>query len=280
MSGKTHRVQVGEITCLVLHEGSMAGRGLLQDAFPTAPADEIDAVCQNFGQGDKRPESHMNALFIESGGIRILVDTGMGEVAGPNFGFIPAALQSEGISAGDIDIVFITHFHGDHFNGLLNEDGAPRYPNSRPITTQVEWDHWTDEAVLQAMNAEHAAGLRMVVNAFKDRFSFLNPGDTLAPGVTLVDMSGHSPGHTGLLIESNGEHLLDVVDLLHILPQFTYPHWHFVFDSDGSLAERSRKRMLARAADENLLTLFYHLPFPGLGHITRTDGGAFAFQPV
>ncbi len=100
-----------------------------------------------------------------------------------------------------------------------------------------------------------------------------------SPSVTLVAMPGHTPGHTGLLIEANGERLLHVVDLLHTLPQFKYPNWHINFDSDGPLAEQSRKAILARAADEKLLTMFYHLPFPGLGHVVRA-GSAFSFQPI
>jgi hypothetical protein len=83
-----------------------------------------------------------------------------------------------------------------------------------------------------------------------------------------------------VLIESNGTRLLDVVDLLHSLPQFTYPHWHFAFDTDGDLAEQNGKAALGRAVDENLLTLFYHLTFPGLGQVTRAADGAFAFQPI
>ncbi len=283
MSGKTHRLKIGDITCIVLHEGYATAElteDAVQTSYPNAQANEIAAMIHNHGYGDDMPSSHMNALLIESAGTHILVDTGMGNNAGPNFGHIPAALQSEGIGVGDIDIVFITHFHGDHINGLLNDDGMPRYANSRTVTVQAEWDYWMSDATLNAIREEHAASLRKTMGPLKDRFRYLNAGDTLAPGVTLVDMPGHTLGHTGLLIESGGVRLLAVVDLLHTFPQFTYPHWHFMYDTDGQLAEQSRKAILGRAADENLLTLFYHLPFPGLGYITRTADGAFAFQAV
>ena len=38
-------------------------------------------------------------------------------------------------------------------------------------------------------------------------------------------------------------------------------------------------RSLARAADEHLLIHAYHLPFPGLGTITR-HGDAYRWQPL
>ena len=283
MSGKTHRLQIGDIPCIVLHEGPSTASPPkptaedVQNRFPNAPIDEINDVLQTYGYAQP---SSLNALFIESAGTRILVDAGMGNVAGPTLGHIPAALQSEGISADDIDIVFITHFHGDHIFGLLHDDGTPRYPNSRTITAQAEWDYWMSETTLNAIGQERATDLRKTFAPLQDTLSFLNAGDTLAPGVTLVDVAGHTPGHCGLLIESNGERLLDVVDVLHSLAQFTYTHWHFAFDTDGPLAEQNRKGALGRAADERLLTLFYHLPFPGLGHVTRTEDGTFAFQAV
>ncbi|MBN1565658.1 MAG: MBL fold metallo-hydrolase [Anaerolineae bacterium] len=283
MSGKTHRLQIGDITCIVLHEGPSTSsptqqtpEGVLQ-RYPNAAASEISDDLQTHGYA--QPAS-MNALYIATAGTRILVDTGMGDRAKPALGHIPAALAAEGISVEDIDIVFITHFHGDHIFGLLNEDGTPRYANSRTITTQTEWDAWMSEDSLNAMPEDRAADLQNTMAPLKDSFDYLHAGDTLAPGVFLVDMAGHTLGHTGLLIESNGERLFAVVDLLHSLPQFKYPHWHFAFDTDGDLAEQNRKAVLARAADENLLTLFYHLPFPGLGHVTRQADGTFAFQAM
>ena len=283
MSGKTHRLKIGDITCIVLQDGFVPYEPtveVLQNSYPNATATEINNALQNHGYGDVQPTFNMNALFIESAGTRILVDTGMGPTEPPHWGHIPAALQSEGIGVDDIDVVFITHFHGDHINGLLAENGQTMYPNSRYVTAQTEWDHWMDEATLAAMGEDRAADLRRIMEPIKDRFSYANAGDTLAPGVTLVDMAGHTPGHTGLLIESNGERLLDVVDLLHRPYQLGYPGWHFAFDTDGELAARNRKAVLARAADENLLTLFYHQPFPGLGYVTRHKDGTFSYQPI
>lgn len=278
MSGKTHRLPVGDITCIVLHEGAAPPRDPTPDdvarRFPNATESEITDALQSPGQ------SSMNALYIESDGTRIVVDAGMGQAAQPNFGHIPAALEAEGIRREDIDLVFITHFHGDHINGLIKPDGMPTFPNSRVVTAQAEWEHWMSEATLATLGDERAAALRRIFDSLQDRLSFAHVGDGLAPGVTLVDLAGHTPGHTGLLIESLGARLLDVVDLLHSVAQFKFTHWHFAFDTDGELAEQNRKAALGRAADEELLTLFYHLPFPGLGHVTRSEDGAFAYWPV
>ena len=112
-----------------------------------------------------------------------------------------------------------------------------------------------------------------------DRFSFVGDGDEIAPGVRAVSAPGHSPGHTGLLVESEGEALLALVDVLHMLIQFANPGWHHRFDSDGVLAAETRRAQLERAARDNLLTLFYHLPFPGLGRVVR-QGDAYRWQAM
>lgn len=282
MSGKTHRLQVGEISCIVLHEGYREAEltaEYVTQRHPNASEAEINEALQNSGY-DGTPSSHMNALYIETDGTRILVDAGMDDSAKPNFGHIPAALNAQDITTADIDIVFITHFHGDHINGLQNDDGSPRYGNARYVTAQKEWDYWMSEATLEAIGEERATYLKSIMEPLKDQFSFLNDGDLLAPGVTLVDMPGHTLGHSGLLIESNGERFLHAVDLLHSLPQFRYTHWNFVYDTDADLAVESRRAILKRVADENLLTLFYHLPFPGLAHISANDDGTFTYNPV
>ena len=81
------------------------------------------------------------------------------------------------------------------------------------------------------------------------------------------------------MIESGGDRLFHVVDLLHQHFQFAHVGWHFGFDSDGALAVNTRKRVLRQCADEGLLTLFYHLEFPGLGHVTM-EGDAFVWNPI
>ena len=100
--------------------------------------------------------------------------------------------------------------------------------------------------------------------ALQDRFRFVSAGDKIAAGVTVVDLLGHTLGHAGLLVESQGERLLHLVDLLHQHFQFANTGWHFSFDSDPVQAVQTRRRVLQHCAEEDLLTLFYHLDFPGL----------------
>ena len=155
--------------------------------------------------------------------------------------------------------------------------GQLAFPNASYITTQAEWDEWTAR-----WSASDAPGDQKTLERFtslQDRLSFASPGDDIAPGITVVDLAGHTNGHSGLLIESGGERLLHVVDLLHQPFQFANTDWHFSFDSDPELAVETRRRVLQKCADEDILTLFYHMPFPGLGKVSG-DNGVYIWNPI
>ena len=48
--------------------------------------------------------------------------------------------------------------------------------------------------------------------------------------------------------------------------------------SDRAAAIRSRRELLAWAADERLMVHAYHMPFPGLGTVSR-HGDAYSWLP-
>lgn len=264
-----HELKIGEIECALLQEGAaFMDRDSVIARYPNAdPADVAAAL------GDGEPAGSLNLPLITSGGKRILVDVGFGETV-PGMGGVLSGLRQLGIAPDDIDLIYLTHFHGDHIAGLCDADGAPVYANASYLCLQAEWDEWMARwaAAGDAVNLARFRGLRK-------RFSFVEDGDEIAPGVQVVALPGHTDGHSGLLLESGGDRLLHVVDLLHQRFQLQHLDWHFGFDSDGALAVETRKRILARCVEEDLLTFFYHLDFPGLGKLRRAGDG-YAFEPL
>ena len=268
-----HELAIGDIQCAVVCDGSVTMTSAeLAGRYPNATQDQIEAA---LGSGES--QSSLNLLYINSGGTRILADVGFGTAGPPMMGQTSTALESIGVAAADIDIVYLTHFHGDHIAGLFDADGSPSYPNARYVTTTAEWDEW-----MGRWAAGNTANDQLQLdrfNALRDKFSFRADGDEIAPGVTVVNLEGHTLGQSGLLVESKGEQLLHVVDLLHQPFQFANIDWHFSFDSDSELAVITRRKILQHCADTGLLTLFYHLPFPGLGRVNKR-GDVFTWQPI
>lgn len=267
-----HQLKIGDIECAVLQEGAaemtldaVAGR------YPKASREAISAALAG-----EAPSGSLNLLYVNSGGTRILADVGFG-ASTPGMGGALRGLESLGIAAADIDVLFLTHFHGDHIAGFFNPDGAPVYSNALFVTTQAEWDEWMGRWASSGSAADQQNLARYT--ALRDRFKLVSGGDEIAPGVSAVDLKGHTLGHSGLLIESAGDRLLHVVDILHQPFQFARADWHFSFDSDPALAVETRERALRQCADEGILTLFYHLPFPGLGAVAVEDG-AYQWKPI
>ncbi len=268
-----YQLTIGDIECAVLHEGEsdlIANNLALR--YPGVSPAQIEAALAG-----QKPSGSLNLPYISSGGTRIIADVGFGELGRPATGNTESALNSIGLNKADIDIVYLTHFHGDHVAGLLNAEGQPAFPNARYVTLKAEWDEWTGR--WSASDAPQDQKNLALFTSLQDRFSFAAAGDEIAPGVSIVDFAGHTLGHSGLLLESGGERLLHVVDILHQPFQFANIDWRFSFDSDPERAVETRRRTLQRCADEEILTLFYHMPFPGLGTVSKEDD-IFIWNPL
>jgi glyoxylase-like metal-dependent hydrolase (beta-lactamase superfamily II) len=107
----------------------------------------------------------------------------------------------------------------------------------------------------------------------------INMDEEILPGLCAVPIPGHTPGQIGVMIESEGEKLIHLADLLHSPMQFAHPEWSPSFDADMRQSVPTRIAALERAADQKMLALFYHLTFPGLGYVKRGDQG-FLWKPV
>jgi glyoxylase-like metal-dependent hydrolase (beta-lactamase superfamily II) len=233
-------------------------------------------------------------VLIETGTERILVDTGMGappEIA-PDSGWLPSRFRTTGTEPEAIDLVVLTHFHEDHYGGLMDPATArSRFPNADVVVARAELEFWTnpDVAPQNPDLAETYGGTDAfegfvaktveVLNAVGDRLRPIGPAEEIARGVHILDSAGHTAGHIAVLAESEGEQLLlagDAITNVHVA--FEHPRWRFLYDDYGEQAIRTRERLLERAATEGLLLSGYHFPFPAVGRVFP-DRGAYRWLP-
>jgi len=279
MNQKFHKFAVGDFQCMVVSDGKAAFPASALTNTLNAPAEDIEAAMATIGLEGAELESNMNCLYIDTGDQRILVDTGLGMDTVPEFGDLLRNLQQAGVYPADIDLVFITHFHGDHIGGLINAKGERVFPGADYATNQIEWAYWFDEERLAAMDADRADNLKAKLLPLREDFTLVEDGAKIAPGIRAMLAPGHTPGHTGLMIESDGDKLFFIVDAIHQIVQMPNPEWSPVFDVNPAQSVPTRRHLLTRAADENLLTMLYHFPYPGLGHVEKAGDG-FRWLPV
>lgn len=267
-----HPFMVGKIECIAL-----------LDAMVEYP---VEALAANVdpevaGQGlayyglkrDGKFSSPYISLLIHSGAQRVLVDTGLGDLMEPG-GKLLESLQEAGVAPEQIDVVILSHAHGDHVGGNTGKDGKIQFPHARWVMAKEEWEFWTNPE-----NIKDPFDLGVVQRKLlplSGRIEFVQGESEIAPGVFALPTPGHTPGHLGIAVRSEGQELIHTADaMLHPIqvdhPDWCAPDWA---DMNWEGVIKSRRSLYEQAAARRSLVLAFHFtPFPGLGHIEQAGEG-------
>ena len=177
-----------------------------------------------------------------------------------------------------IDIVLISHLHGDHILGLKNADGSLAFPNAEIKVPAVDWAYWmSDDNMSRAPEGFQKASFgfnRKIFSNLADRVTRFDWGKEVAPGITSVETAGHTPGHSSFVIASGSGRLFFQGDVSNVPDLFLRnPDWQVMFDSEPEKAVLTRRRVYDMASTDNMLVSGYHFPFPGLGYIEKAGSG-------
>jgi glyoxylase-like metal-dependent hydrolase (beta-lactamase superfamily II) len=251
---------------------------------------EVNTLAESIGQGNKgilidataemlqkyAPEGTFpngtNAFFIKTADMNILVDAGYGRNLFTN-------LKAVGIEPEHIDIVLLTHMHGDHIGGMLR-DGKPSFPNAQLYLSQKEHDYWAADS-----RGEQA---RNVLTAYKSKLHLFQPTEIsqkampLLPGISAIAAYGHTPGHTAFMVESDNKQLLIWGDVTHAMAiQMPYPQIAVTYDVNPKDAITYRKAILEYVSKNKIPVAGAHITFPGIGAVTPDpSSGGYFFTPA
>lgn len=218
-------------------------RTMSRNLFPDAP----DSLISVLGLEDGIPSS-VCAFLVKSEGKNILFDAANGA---PDSRLMHV-LDSCGVTAEDIDMIFITHHHGDHIGGLMNKENAA-FPNAELFINEAEYDAW------MAMAPEQNAMLHSIVKAYGNRLTTFASDAPLPCGIEAIEAYGHTPGHTAYKVGN----ILIAGDIMHgTALQVKYPQFCARFDMDKEEAVRSRGRIMKMAQEEDLKIYGMHFPPP------------------
>lgn len=208
-----------------------------------------------------------NCLAVQTPDGWVLMDGGQGTLIGRQ-GRLLEALDDARIAPADIWRVFLSHCHADHYGGLVHDEtGELVFPNASYVTGAVEWAGWTSPALLDDLRTSSLERYQAITERLmpiQPHLTLVEPGDTVAQGMTAVESYGHTPGHLSLLIEHGGDALLYIGDLaIHPL-HLRYPDAVFFNDSLPERQPDTRRGTLRLARDRNARLLACHFAFPGL----------------
>ncbi len=271
---------IGDIRCTAVFDGIVQVDAAI---FDTAQPDTLAALMAQADQPEGKINLDVNAYLLEIGPQKLLIDTGTRDLYGPTLGRLPEQLAAIGISAAQIDKVVLTHMHNDHTGGLTSATGSAVFANAELIVPATEWDFWTSEEIYS--NASDGfrfsfTGARAAAAAYAGHVRVLAADEDVVSGLSAIALPGHSVGHTGYRIAAGRDQMIIWGDCV-VSPQvqFDHPEWASTFDADAALSIASRRRIFDETATDNILVAGMHLPFPGVGYVTRR-GGRFWFEPA
>jgi glyoxylase-like metal-dependent hydrolase (beta-lactamase superfamily II) len=221
-------------------------------------------------------------IVINTGSKLIVMDTGTGEA---NFerskgvgGQFHHNLKSAGIDRNAVDMVVISHFHGDHINGLITPDGKPSFPNAEILVPAVEWKYFMDDGEMSRQTTERMkgvfAGARTVFDKLNRKVTQYEAGKDVAPGITSVATYGHTPGHVSYVVASGNSKVYVQADVTNHPALFARnPGWHAFFDQDPKMAEETRRKVYDMLVAEKMMVQGFHYPFPAVAYVEKAGSG-------
>ncbi|MDR1452217.1 MAG: MBL fold metallo-hydrolase [Helicobacteraceae bacterium] len=227
--------------------------------------------------------SAINYFLLKDKGEYTLFDAGLGKSADDD---IVANLAKVGVKPSEIKRIFLTHMHGDHIGGLIDNNKVV-FPNALLYISNDEMSYWRnqgDKLAVQVMT------LYEKNNALKGFFFGDRP---ITPFIQHHALIGHTPGHVYYIVgetyaaakspEDSVKNIIWVVgDIIHADIQFTEPKIALRYDVDPATAYLARRVTLIGAAVTKARIAGMHLSGSGVGKVERPDGKveSFRFIPI
>ena len=277
-------ITIGDIRLRSLTELQSTGgsKFVLPQATPEA-IQGLPWLIPTFADERGRLKMAVQSFLIETGGRKILVDTGLGnEKTGR---MVPTwngrvddfleRLAAAGFGPDDVDIVVNTHLHVDHvgWNTRLVEGAwVPTFPKARYVTGRTEFGYWRD----QTADPEHRQVFDDSVRPVADAglYDLVDDGGEIAPGLTAIATPGHSIGHMSLRLRSGAEDAVLGGDVIHHACQLAHPDWSATPDYDQRQSAATRRVFFGQLAGTRTLFVAGHGP-DGIGGLVTREGNGF-----
>ena len=236
-----------------------------------------------------RPDSrnriplNSNSLLVETSGMRILVEPGMGsrydsgerEIYGLAGGDAVSELKAMGIDAADIDLVVVTHLHLDHAGGCVvssdSGESLPAFANAGVVVQRAEYDEAFSPHPLSAGSYRRPDFAPL---AERGALQLVDGPIEVAPGLTVEPTGGHTSGHQVLRIRSGGQEAVFTGDLVPTTAHLRL-NWLMAWDVDARTAYAQKASLLKECARGEVLVFTAHDPQVAAARVRDLGRGSY-----
>ena len=266
-------VSIGNVDIISLSDGRLEFSPA--DFFPSVAAETWEPYRDQLSAEGKLV-MNVGSFLLRSDGKVVLVDTGLGQspqgVENVVWGLLLKDMTSRGVRPEEVDLVVITHLHKDHVGwNLVRDDGAyrPTFSNATYWVPRRDWGIFTRRAGMRMFSyIKHQVmpleGLGLL--------SFMEGEQRLTSEISALPTPGHTPGHTSILVSSQGERGVVLGDAAHLPAQVQETDWSPRADTDPAQSRTTRRDLMERLELDGSLVMAGHFPEPGFGRLVRVEG--------
>ncbi len=264
-----YTLQIGSIRCHIVSDGRQLVDGggffglvprvlwertITPDAHNRIPAVlrclliESDAglILVDVGQGDKLREKDWRNLGMERRTERLIAD-----------------MASVGFGPEDVDVVLLTHLHGDHAGGSTrwetpHEPGSPVLPTFPKARYLVQRRELADASFPNERTRGTYFPENWVPVQERGQLEVVDGDLTLARGVFTEIVPGHTDSIQVVWVEDGGESLLFLGDTCSWAVHMDRLAWVPAFDIHPMLSIEGKRHLRKAAMDRDALLIFQH----------------------
>lgn len=249
---EVHRYKLGDFELIALMErANTVDSSLILNEDPKSLANLANIEGWN--------NSSLAYFVLKANGKTILFDTGLTPTNTKQI------LDKAGIMAEQVDMVVLTHMHGDHIGGMV-DNGKAVFKKAQVYLATEEAAFWEKDKAASEVFKAYSNITRFAQNA------------VVAQGIVSVPAFGHTPGHTAYKITSGGKTLVIWGDTMHVQIQFMDPDTYLKYDSDPKKAIATRKALMQEIAGSGAYVAGMHMVSPTVGKLKEAEVG-YEFAP-
>ncbi|HEX4633032.1 MAG TPA: MBL fold metallo-hydrolase [Gemmatimonadales bacterium] len=232
----------------------------------------------------------MRCLLLEHPDGLVLIDTGLGNKEDSKFLDIfgvdnagtdhrtrlEDAIKAAGHGVADVRWVINTHLHFDHAGGNTWKDHMGEINKTFPRATYVVQRR---EYEFATHTNERTKGSYFPLNWDQIDLTLLDGEQEILPGIKGMPTPGHTPGHQSILIQSDGDKLLFIADLVPTASHLPIA-WIMGYDVEPLVTLETRRHLYPRAEAEGWRLFFEHDATTIEGRLEKAGKGFALVAPV